>query len=132
MLAKSTTVRNTAGTTYYGIADMSGNVHEICMGITQGNIHQAFSRNKVGDGDLAANGAANINDTPGGTWPDYTNTTTAVGLGLKGGGYNTTAALSYRLRVSDRSFIRNAVTGMGAWRFDGTNRPAGVGGRGVR
>ncbi|MCK9211026.1 MAG: SUMF1/EgtB/PvdO family nonheme iron enzyme [Ignavibacteriaceae bacterium] len=102
------TGRITAGATYYGIMEMSGNVFE--RPVTVGN---ATGRLFTG---IHGNGAINaIGDADATTWPG----TDAIGVGFRGGVWN----FGYsRLHVSDRY---DAVT------IQATNG-VGSGGRGVR
>lgn len=64
IFATSTSTREQAGATYYGILDMTGNVAELVIevGTSAGRAFQGTH----GDGVLAADGSANV-----GTWPDY-------------------------------------------------------------
>jgi formylglycine-generating enzyme required for sulfatase activity len=85
--------RATAGATYYGIMEMSGNVWEraVSVGSPQGRVFAGSH----GNGALSATGAAANTDWPGGT--------TALGVGQRGGSFftpNTEDSLS----ISGRRF----------------------------
>ena len=105
----SNTGRETAGATYYGIMEMSGNLWE--RPVTVGNATGRAFTGINGDGVLNAT-TGNANST---NWPN----TTATGAGLRGG-FLTTYAIY--LRVSDRYYA--AVTS--------SVRGTSYGGRGVR
>ena len=94
--------RQTAGATYYGVMEMSGNVAEFVVSVI------SVYRGEKGDGILNSNGEANQT-----YWP------TTSGFGTKGGSWFESAS---RLKISDRNKVNIAVTG----RYK-TN-----GGRGVR
>jgi len=104
----SNTGRETAGATYYGIMEMSGNLWE--RPVTVGNATGRAFTGINGDGVLDATGNANSSN-----WPN----TTATGAGFRGGGWSYVAA---DLRLSDRDLA--ALTG--------SNRYTACGGRGVR
>jgi formylglycine-generating enzyme required for sulfatase activity len=81
-----------AGAGYYGHTELSGNLWELCVStVAEGlSFDGAF-----GDGELSADGAANV-----ATWP------TALGVGYKGGGWNSGVIPGFRdLAVSDRFYI---------------------------
>lgn len=109
----SNTGRVTAGATYYGIMEMTGNLAEqlITMGYPEG---RAFT-DRPGDGTLAATGVNNEN------WPS--NTGLWQGSGFKGGYYSTLSP--FDMMVSDRR-----TAGDNFYFFAGTR--SGAGGRGVR
>jgi len=107
IFATASSNRVTAGATYYGIMEMSGNLMEIC--VTVGNSAGRTFTGTHGNGALAANGNADAT-----TWPDINNT----GSSLRGGGTNSSTIL---LKVSDRSV---ATTG--------SSNGGNVGGRGIR
>ncbi|OFX72042.1 MAG: hypothetical protein A2X12_02240 [Bacteroidetes bacterium GWE2_29_8] len=150
MLAKSTTVRNNAGTTYYGVADMSGNVTEICVGVGGGSTGAASLNTgglifdgRIGDGNLTATGDANVTN-----WPAIP-ATLNCGIAMRGGSYyshssaytNATYYMSWmgNLRVSDRTYMYRAA-GLSPFGVNTINnysagldgRYQGTGGRGVR
>lgn len=102
------TGRVTAGATYYGCMEMSGNLFE--RTVTLGNSTGRSFNGTHGDGKLNNNGDANCS-----TWPG----TDAIGSGFKGGKYNGSSNL---LRVSDRT---DAAT---PW----TTTTGHYGGRGIR
>ncbi len=103
---KSSSTRVTAGATYYGIMEMSGNLWE--RTVTVGNTTGRAFTGAHGDGNLTgdANPAA---------WPG----TDAVGAGFRGGNWDGVATHS---RVSDREFTA----------FAWVTRMLDYGGRGVR
>jgi formylglycine-generating enzyme required for sulfatase activity len=116
IFAKSGTVRSTAGSSYYGIMELSGNLWErvVSVGNSQGRNYQGAH----GDGILTALGNASISD-----WPGYVSgvgVSAALGSGLRGGSYAET--VQSRQAVSDRS---KAADGASSRRPD-------AGGRGVR
>jgi len=116
IFAKSGTTRTAAGSSYYGIMELSGNLWErvVSVGNSQGRNYQGSH----GDGILTALGSATISD-----WPGYSSgggVSAALGSGLKGGSYAETAQA--RLAVSDR---KKASDGASSRRPDS-------GGRGVR
>ena len=82
------TGRITAGASYYGIMELSGNMYE--RTVTIGNATGREFTGLHGDGALDASGEADVSNWPG---------TDAVGAGFRGGDWGRHA--SY-LRVSDR------------------------------
>lgn len=101
--------RIASGGGYYGARDLSGNLWE--RPVTIGNsTGRSFDGRYHGNGALDASGDPNVS-----TWPG----TSAVGIGLRGGGW--LDAVSY-LRLSDRSSAASTDT----------TRYSNVGGRGVR
>ncbi len=104
--------RVTAGATYYGIMEMSGNLWERPVTVSN-SAGRAFTGIN-GDGKLDDNG--NADGTTVGNWPAGTD---AAGAGFRGGTWGSAAPY---LRVSDRYYAAHA---------DGS-RYADCGGRGVR
>lgn len=100
--------RITAGASYFGAMELSGNVEEftVGLGLPQG---RAFTGTH-GNGSLTNAGAHDAASWPG---------TNAVGTGNRGGHYYSTATF---LRISDRANAVQAVS----------TRTRGNGGRGVR
>jgi len=108
------TDRLQAGSTYYGVMEMSGNVSELCI-----NIFDASGRGFAwvnGDGVLTGSPTPGYADAT--TWPSTVSGT--AGTSFKGGG--STETYGY-LRVSDRTVY---VDGSSNGRYN--NR----GGRGIR
>jgi len=105
--------RVSAGATYYGIMEMSGNVAE--RPVTVGNTEGRSFTGTHGNGMLNTDGNADVL-----FWPSNT---TAVGAGLRGGDWNTVSVASYP-RVSDR--------GNATYSVSYEVHPGDVGGRGVR
>ncbi len=85
--------RSTVGATYYGIMEMSGNVYE--RAVSAGNAQGRAFAGSHGNGTLDAAGNATNAD-----WPSPT---TAVGVALRGGGFNTPNSVD-SLSVSNRRF----------------------------
>lgn len=109
--ANSSTNRTTAGATYYGIMEMSGNLWKVCVAATTTD-GANFVPNH-GDGTLTAGG---LSDVAG--WP-----ITATSFGYRGGAHDSGATAP--CRISDRS---SATTGAAG----GTTRNGNCGIRGVR
>lgn len=89
MFARTTgSTRILSGATYYGVMNMSDNVHEVCISIvnTQG---KAIDASVHGDGNLAADGKSDI-----AAWLPI------QAYGLRGSAFNGTAAAG---RISDRT-----------------------------
>ncbi len=107
LFAEGATGRESAGATYYGIMEMSGNVYEQCVN-TRDAVGAAFT-GTLGDGVLDVNGNANV-----ASWP------TATGIALRGGSWYGAAA---QCRVADRNYSQ--------WN-NPASRSLDVGGRGVR
>jgi formylglycine-generating enzyme required for sulfatase activity len=106
LFATNSSNRITAGSSYYGVMEMSGNLWE--QMITIGNsIGRSFT-GIAGNGMLDSNGFANTAN-----WPDYT------GTGLRGGSW---LSLLDQLKTSDR----NAATQGSSTR---TSESGGRGGR---
>lgn len=103
--------RVTAGATYYGIMEMSGNTVE--RPVTIGNATGRAFTGTHGNGALNATGNADASSWPG---------VDATGAGLRGGGWYWLNAPVDWLKVSDRS--------VGAYAF--SPRDFAPGGRGVR
>ena len=111
-----TVSRSGAGAGYFGAMELSGNVLE--QSVTIGNSSGRSFTDLHGKGvvDSAGNYAlANALGTPATVWPD---STTAAGLGNRGGSWSSAAA---RLEVSDRSDAAAAA-----------DRSSATGGRGAR
>jgi len=102
------TGRVTAGSTYYGIMEMSGNLweHLVSVGHPTG---RAFNGSH-GDGNLDPAGDANTSSWPG---------SNASGTGIRGGSFGSDAV---ELQVSTRSYAANPINTHGS----------DIGGRGVR
>jgi len=106
--ATSSSTSLTAGATYYGIMEMSGNLWE--RSVTVGNPTGRTFTGVHGNGALDATGNADAT-----TWP----VTNASGAGFRGGDWNNNATY---LRVSDRYYAALASV----------TRDNRFGGRGVR
>ena len=108
----ASTGRATAGATYYGIMEMTGNMAEqlITMGYPEGRVFTG----RCGDGKLDASGKTDEG------WPNAS--VTWRGSGYKGGFFNTQSPNA--LMVSDRSTAGDNFKFLGG--------KAGAGGRGVR
>jgi formylglycine-generating enzyme required for sulfatase activity len=106
IFATGSSNRTDAGSSFYGVMEMSGNLWEqiIAVGNSTGRSYTGI----LGNGILDSNGLANTAD-----WPNYT------GTGLRGGSWE---SLEARLRTSDR----NSATQGSATR---TNNTGGRGGR---
>lgn len=109
IFATGSSGRASAGASYYGAMEMSGNLWERVI-ITTNPTGTAFT-GTLGDGSLTVLGDANQ-----ATWPVAT---TAIGVGLRGGDYVNTAAYG---RISDRAAVGTPDA----------NRQYNYGGRGVR
>lgn len=105
------TNRAQAGSTFFGVMEMSGNVWEQCVGGY--NFNYSNFTNLPGDGSLTSSGAAN---TAG--WPTLGGG--ASGGIARGGGYTSNAASA---SISDRGLMGNGVN---------QGRLNSIGGRGVR
>jgi len=106
IFATGSSTRTTAGSGYYGIMELSGNLWEQTVPVSNANA-RSFS-NVMGDGTLASNGNADVS-----TWP------ATVDVGFRGGSYKSSGSLNY---LSDRTNINSVVT----------TRNDNIGGRGVR
>jgi formylglycine-generating enzyme required for sulfatase activity len=117
--AKVATSRLTAGSSYYGVMEMSGNVGESTISVRSATAI-AYTGN-VGDGTIS------VSPIPGyanqASWPSpqavISGTTSAIGRGYRGGSWNKP---SIYLQVANRSYINS---------LDG-RRISEYGGRGVR
>jgi len=109
IFATLSSTRETAGASYYGVMDMSGNLSERV--VTIGNSYgQSFTGNS-GDGLLSSSGsyAGNANQE---SWPGLDvvvsrGVTGALGSGFRGGGWDQS---NVNLRISDRSDAARAST----------------------
>lgn len=100
--ANASSNRSSAGASFYGIMELSGNLWEqvVSMGNTDGrNFTPAH-----GDGNLTSAGHANVS-----AWPGYVSTanTGATGSGRRGGSWED---LADRMRTSDRLQANTAVS----------------------
>jgi formylglycine-generating enzyme required for sulfatase activity len=119
--ATATSNRSQAGSTYYGIMEMGGNVWEQCVGGGSAYDYSSFRENVHGDGVLNNTGLANVTG-----WPPIggagSGTIVKGGSGTGGSCCNTTY-----VQVSDRTFHAGNNENGG-----GFNDGNGYGGRGVR
>lgn len=116
--AKAATSRLTAGSSYYGVMEMSGNVGEAIVS-TRSATAVAYTGN-VGDGTISVSPIPGYADQI--SWPSpqaSEATNSAIGRGYRGGSWNKT---SVYLQVSNRYYI-NSLEG---------RRLNDFGGRGVR
>ena len=114
--AKPTTDRLTAGATYYGVMEMSGNIVEHV--VSTGHVTGAAYTGLVGDGEISSSPGPGFSNVP--NWPSQTvNGDNAYGHGTRGGG---AAYVMICLRISDRTYAANTSGG----------RYYYMGGRGVR
>ena len=95
--------RITAGASYYGIMELSGNLWE--RAVTVGNATGRDFTGLHGNGALSTNGHANETAWPGLTSGEVTG---ATGSGFRGGSWNSDAS---SMRVSDRSVAAVTHTG---------------------
>ncbi len=112
IFAKSSTSKQEAGASYYGIMEMSGNLWEMCVSV--GNATGRGFTGVHGDGYTAANGfAGGPTSAPAtlSTWPGYvsgnlsiTDNTGTNGIASRGGAFNSS---SNYMRVSDRYYAAN-------------------------
>ncbi len=96
----SNTGRITAGASYYGVMELSGNLWE--RPVTIGNSTGRNFDGANGDGALSTNG--NANETSLQYWPGYSGgeiTTSATGSGFRGGIWDNGSSFA---RVSDRHY----------------------------
>jgi formylglycine-generating enzyme required for sulfatase activity len=101
--------RPAAGAGFYGTLEMSGNLWELCVVLTDTGLNYTGN---TGDGNLPADGYANIAGWPG---------KDCKGAGHRGGGWNSGIAAQFRdLAVSDRFYVtllpadrRNTTGGRG-------------------
>lgn len=109
--ARSSSTRQAAGATYYGVLDMSGNVWEICMSVymnsSNSNPSHTFRYNDHGDGELKDDGTCVGNAFLSTAYNGQC-------YGLRGGGWETTA--TKQLTISNR---QNAVNGAGRTKSTG-------------
>jgi hypothetical protein len=116
--AKATTTRLEAGATFYGVMEMSGNVYEYVMSVS--NTGTNFVGTAHGDGNLQFTPNEGLSDVTG--WINQTvtaNSSAGTGGSLRGGAYENAAA---QLSTSDRNYCNNAYG----------YKAAATGGRGVR
>lgn len=115
IFARSGTSRTQAGSSYYGVMEMSGNLWERV--ITVGNSAGRGFQGTHGDGMLSEDpgyeGNATIED-----WPGYAHgqgVSGSLGVGIRGGSYAETStsllSVSDRSRAVDGNSVRSADTG---------------------
>jgi hypothetical protein len=103
--------RELSGAAFYGVLEMSGNLHEPC--VTVGNRYGRAFTHRNGDGRLAADGSANEPNWPGDD---------GIGTGFRGG---TMAEEWNHMMLSDRAYASNGE-------IDASHRHIPWGFRGVR
>lgn len=94
-LATSVSNRETAGSSYYGIMELSGNLWERV--VTTANTTGLLFNGLNGDGKLNSQGNANVQNWPGMVSGQVVH---ATGSGFRGGAFNTSANL---MRISARN-----------------------------
>jgi formylglycine-generating enzyme required for sulfatase activity len=156
IFATSTTGQQSAGSTYYGIMEMGGNVREYVITLSNTAANDTFIRN-VGDGVLVTNPAVQTlpmvsGDALQSTWPypDYANpgSSSWTALGQRGGdwysggtsqgqyvsylamngNYDPIQTSAREMCYTNTSYFGNIVFPY----FSGTGRYSWTGGRGVR
>ena len=120
VFATSSSTRQTAGASYYGIMELTGNVREVVVAMVTPGTNNTFTR-VWGDGSIdPVTGNHNVV----GGWPSaavaVANNSTTNAVGHKGGAWNNAIA---QLTVSERLYIYNAPV---------ITRQNYNGGRGVR
>ncbi len=120
IFATSTSTRQSAGASYYGIMELTGNVREAVVGIATPGANNTYTRT-WGDGSIdPVTGNHNV----AGGWPAATvvtaNTVTTNAVGHKGGAWNNVVA---QLTVSERFYLYSAPV---------ITRQSYNGGRGIR
>lgn len=111
-----TSDRQSSGASYYGIMELSGNVLDPT--VTVSNVFGRVFTGRHGDGLLSTAGNANVRNWPGSNDGEVTD---ANGSGFRGGSWNNNQDF---LRISDRNL---AVNPIGA-----ASRSSGIGFRAVR
>jgi formylglycine-generating enzyme required for sulfatase activity len=101
-LATSSSTRVSAGVSFYGILDLSGNVSE--QVVTLANPTGRGFTAVHGNGALDVNGNANVSNWPGTVSGAVTG---ATGAGRRGGSWEDVVA---RLVVSDRTLVNSGVS----------------------
>ena len=104
IFAISDSTRAEAGSSFCGVMEMSGNVHE--RTVTLGNATGRVFSGTHGNGELSGDGHADVSD-----WPGYSfgEVTSSIGSGFRGGGaYNDVAET---MRVSNRAIVDIEVDG---------------------
>jgi formylglycine-generating enzyme required for sulfatase activity len=100
MFQSLASTRYTSGCSFYGVADLAGNVYEraVTIGNTEGRAYTGLH----GNGRLSTNANADVDFWPGnnGSGGVSGEVTGATGIGLRGGAW---LSSSSELRVSDRS-----------------------------
>jgi len=97
--AGATRLQASAG--YYGVMDLTGNLMEMCVSVSNSE-GRALTSSLHGDGALAANGNSDIF-----SWPINLGTS----IRLRGGAYSTPSVTPGVLRVSDRRSNPGSVSG---------------------
>lgn len=97
--AGATRLQASAG--YYGVMDLTGNLMEMCVSVSNSE-GRALTSSHHGDGALAANGNSDIF-----SWPINLGTS----IRLRGGAYSTPSVTPGVLRVSDRRSNPGSVSG---------------------
>lgn len=96
IFATASSNRVTSGASFYGVMEMSGNVHETC--ITVGNVAGRGFTSINGDGALSGNGNANTSNWPCGATassvPICSEVTASAGTINRGGNFGNTSVTS--------------------------------------
>ncbi len=120
MHATAYATRISAGATYYGVLDMTGNVNEYM--VASGGLAGRSFTGINGNGELNANGEADedywpgINGnatvtTPNTVYGGVTGVTAYAGLTQKGGSYSGAQIVSYRIGSGSGSTVRSPTNG---------------------
>ena len=101
-MATSTSTREQAGASYYGIMDLSGNLMERVVSVGS-DAGRNFVGSIHGNGLLTSDGFCDIS-----TWPGYVTNKISVanGVGFRGGAWNFTSIF---LRTSDRVYSSHII-----------------------
>ncbi len=119
--AKTATSRLEAGATFYGVMEMTGNIHESVIG-TRAPLGVAFTGD-LGDGEVTKSpvpGFADVSSWPSKNAPLSTSSSSAPGKCIKGGAW--TSTLAGEGKISDRIYAN----------YPYGQRYNSQGGRGVR